>query len=763
MVVSTRPATAVGATEPKPNHAQSTPQGAWCPGASNMSSMFTRDSRVSRADEGKDGEGPLFRDRDQLTLSPLFRRMGMGFGTRYEDEAHRFQRTHERVAAEIMAMRAARAFFEEFPGCSRNPQADVVVLPRGGLYVRSSVGPIQIGSPPETIKDSMSLGLEVPVWYVVPPERFSFRDCISVSEVEFPAYYNFFVLGKKINIVCTPEGERVIRAVFEETVNVSGDLRVDNEYGRFASIEDLAAKPNLQKECHFFSRPSDGKPNTTDRMMNFYPFDSMGVAKLTGKLEICIEDEREFVIYDGEKELIRCPTALMLPAPPAPRASLDSRFEPPDFGITVLGSSHGFDPKGTTTGFIVWMYGRGVCVDPPPHSMGPLRAHGIQPRHVTAVILTHCHADHDAGTFQKLLMENRIRVFTTSTIMRSFLRKYSQISGLEERFVRKLFDFEPVRLGQPNFWGGGHFNFFYSLHAIPCMGFEAHCGGRSLVYSADTLNDPARIRKMRDAGVLSPQRADALLNFPWHHDLIIHEAGVPPIHTPMATLQNLPDDVKERLLLIHVSDGDAAKSGLRHAQVGVNNTIRIAIDERERPGQNPATAARSGAKTARHENGLMLRSADVIEAVSTCDLLRGVRMDHSRDILMMTQILTFKRGETVVAKGERSEGVLIVQSGVVCSDGDDKAGPAANALARIAQKSTSSLSPKVTGRRGRTEADAESRLLNLYSSGEVIGDAPLFADTVQSRSLVALNEVTVIEISRAAVHRLVEIEPRIGT
>ena len=41
---------------------------------------------------------------------------------------------------------------------------------------------------------------------------------------------------------------------------------------------------------------------------------------------------------------------------------------PPDFGITVLGSSHGFDAKGSTTGFIIWVYGKGIMIDPPPFS-----------------------------------------------------------------------------------------------------------------------------------------------------------------------------------------------------------------------------------------------------------------------------------------------------------------------------------------------------------------------------------------------------------
>lgn len=60
-----------------------------------------------------------------------------------------------------------------------------------------------------------------------------------------------------------------------------------------------------------------------------------------------------------------------------------------------------------------------------------------------------------------------------------------------------------------------------------------------MVFSADHMNDPARIMSMCEEGVLSEGRRDALLNFPWHHDVIFHEAGIPPIHTPMRTLEVL--------------------------------------------------------------------------------------------------------------------------------------------------------------------------------------------------------------------------------
>ena len=42
-------------------------------------------------------------------------------------------------------------------------------------------------------------------------------------------------------------------------------------------------------------------------------------------------------------------------------------FNPPDFGLSVLGNADGFTADGTTAGFCLWMRGRGILVDPPAH------------------------------------------------------------------------------------------------------------------------------------------------------------------------------------------------------------------------------------------------------------------------------------------------------------------------------------------------------------------------------------------------------------
>jgi len=58
-------------------------------------------------------------------------------------------------------------------GYTSVPLLDVTQLPRGGISIQTkAVGAVQFGIPPETIKDSMRLGLEVPRVFIVPVERF---------------------------------------------------------------------------------------------------------------------------------------------------------------------------------------------------------------------------------------------------------------------------------------------------------------------------------------------------------------------------------------------------------------------------------------------------------------------------------------------------------------------------------------------------------------------------------------------------------------
>ena len=99
----------------------------------------------------------------------------------------------------------------------------MVSLPRGGRVVNTPVGPIQFGMPPETIKDSMKLGIPIPEYFVIPNERFNREigpnEGINLSEFEFPAYCNFFFKGKRVNLIVSSEDVKDrIRSVFQETL-----------------------------------------------------------------------------------------------------------------------------------------------------------------------------------------------------------------------------------------------------------------------------------------------------------------------------------------------------------------------------------------------------------------------------------------------------------------------------------------------------------------------------------------------------------------
>lgn len=515
------------------------------------------------------------------------------------------------------------------------------MLPRGGLYVRTSVGPIQFGIPPETIKDSMALGLPVPTVYVVPHELFDRRRGVNVAECEFPAYYNYFILGRRIRLLVDDAGvESRIRTVFEESLFGPS---VPPREAEFAEDVPMDCRPDFARESEYFRRQRDGTRLTVDTLVEFVRFDERGVAVLGGGVEVVRECDGSYCVRECGREVARIPARIELPARRSVVPLVLRAFEPPAFGVTVLGASHGFDPDGRTTGFVLWVGQRGLLVDPPVDATEWLRERGVPSKSIDGVILTHCHADHDSGTFQKILEEGRVNVYTTPTVLGSFLKKYSALSGLGEDFLRRTFTFHPVQIGAPVRVHGAEIWFFYTLHSIPALGFEVFYGGKSLVFSGDTLYDPERIRAMSQQGVLSSGRCDDLLDFPWHHTVILHEAGVPPLHTPVSVLAALPDDVKERLYLCHVASRDVPEGvGLKVARVGLEHTIRIEVP------RSPNAEA-----------------IELLDALCAVDIFRDFGIAKARELLHMARWVRVPAGHRIIAQGTPGDAFYIVVSGLV--------------------------------------------------------------------------------------------------
>ena len=141
--------------------------------------------------------------------------------------------------------------------------------------------------------------------------------------------------------------------------------------------------------------------------------------------------------------------------------------------------------------------------------------------------------------------------------------------------------------------------------------------------------------------MLSPGRYDELINFPWHHSLILHEAGVPPIHTPMSTLLALPEDVKTRVRLVHVADSAVPEGqGLFKAKAGVENTLVLDV---ARPAYSDAL--------------------EMLDLVSSIDLFSSLDISHGREVLQITKSQTVEAGDPVFLKGDAGDAFFIIASG----------------------------------------------------------------------------------------------------
>ncbi|HVJ89187.1 MAG TPA: cAMP/cGMP-dependent 3',5'-cyclic-AMP/GMP phosphodiesterase, partial [Labilithrix sp.] len=481
--------------------------------------------------------------------------------------------------------------------------------------------------------------------------------------------------------------EERVRSIFQESLLGPSGNPLPSE---FADGCPESHRPDFQKESEYF-RTVPGKGRlSVDELIEFIVADDDGQAVIGEGVTVHIGAE-SIVVRDGGRDLAVMSSTIRLPARTATIPDIEMHsFVPPTFGVTVLGASHGFDPSGKTTGFLLWMGGRAILVDPPTDATEYLRVRGVAPKTIDGVILTHCHADHDAGTFQKLLEESQISLYTTPHILGSFLRKYSALSGLSEDLLRRTFSFHPVRIGAPVHVHGGELWFRYTLHSIPTIGVDAFYGDRSISISGDTLYDPERITKMYEAGVFSRARYEALVAFPKHHSAILHEAGIPPLHTPAAALSALDDDVKSRLYLVHIAAKDVPQGvGLRAACEGLEHTICV----------EPSSTPRFS------------EAIELLDSLAMVDFLRDLPLSRARSLLQVARRLQLPAGERIVRQGARGDSFYVIVQGVV-------------------------------------QIVKDGVPLKRYCAGDYFGEMAILLDLPRQADAVALSDVDLIAIAR---------------
>ena len=513
--------------------------------------------------------------------------------------------------------------------------------------METPAGPVQFGMPPDSIKDTMVRDHGVPCIFVLCKQLFSVERGVAFADIEFPVYYNFFVKNRRaLFLGRAGQGDEVLHVLREAMLGPEKlDLRED-----FPTGEPI---PDLRREMDFF-RLSPGSSTgrlELDDTAEFRSLPDDAPLDLGHGVALAMGAQGDYELQQHGSLLARVPWDLSLRKQQQEGQAGRRAFRPPPFGVTVLGRGHGFDPREKTTGFILWVGGKGIMVDPPVDSTDWLRARDVSPKLIEGVLLTHTHGDHDAGTLQKLLEEGRMTLFTTPLVYRSFITKYASLIGGSAGRIDQLTDFRPVTIGRPVTILGGEFIFHYTFHTIPALGFEIFYRGRSFCYSGDTLNDPAAIERAHSLGYMDDSRREELLQFPWSHDVIFHECGVPPIHTPLAALSRLPRQVQRRIFLVHTSPSALPPDlGMQVAVTGVERTLRFKL----RP-------------TSRE------RDVQILDILSQVTLFSSFGLAKARDLLAVVSEERFRAGERIITAGEVGDKFYVVASGKVTISHDGEA------------------------------------------------------------------------------------------
>ncbi len=505
-------------------------------------------------------------------------------------------------------------------------------LPRGGYLVDSPEGYIQFGAPPETIKDTMALPKSVPLVFVLPRALFDWRKGINLADLEFPIYYNFFIRKKKTRIICTREqAGRLVRALQEALfgpleLSLAGDVSGARE----------VVLPDLASELRYFR----GSIRFRDVLSVGYLREGQYTL---GSVRIKLDAAGDFRLEFSGKEAARVPGLLECQPMYQIGQRLPEPFRPPLFGVTCLGPSHGFDPTANTSGFIIWLNHTGIMIDPPINSTEWLEASNVNPKLIDSIILTHCHADHDAGTLQKILEEGKVTVYSTKTVMKSFLAKYSSLTGEPVSYLLALFDFRPVYIGKPVYMHGARFRFHYALHSIPAIGFTLDFQDQSFVYSSDHQGDPAVQRQLLEAGVIDKERFRQLAAFPWDRKVIYHESGIPPLHTPVSWLASLPKRIQKKTVVYHIAAKDFPRdTSLSLASFGIENTRFF----------------KTRAPT--YE-----RTYEVLEVLKRLDFLESLPVNKVQEFVSIVTESRFGKGTHILRKGDPGDHFYIIRSGNV--------------------------------------------------------------------------------------------------
>jgi CRP-like cAMP-binding protein len=393
----------------------------------------------------------------------------------------------------------------------------ITAIAPGCYHLEGPTTSALLGSPPEILKTLLQQKKKIPHVGILPD--ISHKNGISQMAFEFLGYWFLFVeqgyqkgekfrvLGKKrmcerlyeilrITLLGPSREEMKKWGLSKSRIDMLAQMaegmaiKKENDIQR---IEDLFTFVNLPEEEGEVLVPifGDSKDHWIKRLGN-------------NRYEISSPDETRVLDLNFEGE--------QLP----PLVDLTGEVEKPEaLRMKVLGCYSGFDPEGPTTGVLMWINGNGFLIDSPAGIGKYLTQVGVAKDRLTAIIQTHVHDDHCAIS-ELMLSEHSFTFISTREIYECTALKVALIIGESTEMVKLMMKFIEVIPGKIYQMYGATWEFFYTVHSIPTIGFrvtvpDENGKTHTILHSSD-LDHFSGMGQLAQKGTISQEHYDRMRN-----------------------------------------------------------------------------------------------------------------------------------------------------------------------------------------------------------------------------------------------------------
>ena len=423
---------------------------------------------------------------------------------------------------------------------------------QGCQIAETSIGSIMAGAPSEIIKLLSKQQIELPSIHIIPNIFYQYG--VLQAAYEFPLYSFLFMLGKFF------KGEKMILVgQQEQLVQIKKALQItllgptEQQYKEWA-IPVEEANQLLKISHHISLKKADGTIAQIDDMIEFIPFCKSIQTATLGNVTIHSTGINQFTIKDGLKNTLIDINLKSEQAPVTPINYPNRPIKKSTLAMTALSKcTNGFDTSGATTGLILWINGLAIAVDGIPWMSHSLSALGINSQEITGHILSHIHDDH-SSILDMIVTGKTVRLITTKVIYNMFLIKTACNLGWKTADVEKMIRFVEVTPGEKFTWYGASFDFFYTIHSIPTIGFRVSVNDKSIVFSGDTMYG-SQLEPLLKNQVISQAHYDCIQNIPFmSSEFTFFDVGGGDIHPLHTDLAKLPEKIRKGMVLTHINE-----------------------------------------------------------------------------------------------------------------------------------------------------------------------------------------------------------------